>query len=168
PHPLPTRLAGISTDADDAEGSRILRKTLALDRGDEVDLDVLTDRLLRLADDEIFREVWLRPSGAGDTVRLSPVLERLPRRIAAIGLAYDGELGGQLWSGFVDRRVPLLRGEATALLTLGRFNNTLALTLRRHTLLGQRTFTPFACGTLRQGEVRRFNAGGLELPVVEH
>src|SRR5690606_31869566 len=71
-------------------------------------------------------------------------------------------------SGFVDRRVPLLRGEATALLTLGRFNNTLALTLRRHTLLGQRTLTPFARGTLRQGEVRRFNAGGLELPVVEH
>lgn len=165
---LPTRLAGISTDASDAEGSRIFRKTLALDRGDHVDADVLTDRLLRLADDEIFREVWLRPSGAGDTVRLSPVLERLPRRIAAIGLAYDGELGGQLWSGFVDRRVPLLRGEATALLTLGRFNNSLALALRRHTLLGQRTFTPFARGTLRQGEVRRFNAGGLELPVVEH
>jgi NTE family protein len=164
PGGLPTRLAGISGSPDDAEGHRIFRKELALERGDRIAPDLLADRLLRLGDDEVFREVWLRPSGSGDTVRFRPVLERLPRRTAGIGLAYDGELGGQAWSGFVDRRVPVVQGEATALLTLGRYNSDLELTLRRHTLLGQRTFTPFGRLRLEQGETRRFNAGGLALP----
>lgn len=161
---LPSRLAGISGASADAEGNRILRKELALERGDRVDIALLAARLLRLGDDEVFREVWLRPTGAGDTVRFHPTIERLPRRTAGIGLAYDGELGGQAWIGFVDRRVPLFQGEMTALLTLGRYNSTLDITLRRQTLLGQRTFTPFGRIRLEQGETRRFTASGLALP----
>lgn len=168
PSSLPVRVAAIIGDRDDPEGHRILRKALMLERGERIATGPLAARLLRLGEDEVFREVWLRPTGDGDTVRFRPVIERLPRRTAGIGLAYDGELGGQAWAGFVDRRLPVLRGEATGVLTLGRFDSELTVALRRHTLLGQRTFTPFARARLMQGETRRFNAGGLSLPGNEH
>ena len=157
-------LRGISGDASDPDGTRIIRRALNLERAAPLDLDDLSARLTDLGQDEVFREVWLQPSGSGDSVRFHPLIRRLSPRVAGVGLSYDGQLGGRAWAGFVDRRVPLLRGEATALLTVSRFDNSLALELRRHTLLGQRNFTPVARVTLGEGDRRRFTESGTELP----
>lgn len=157
-------LSGIDGDANDPEGTRIIRRALSLERDEPMDVADLSGRLTDLGQDEVFREVWLRPSGDGDTVRFHPVIRRLSPRVAGVGLSYDGRLGGRAWAGYVDRRVPLLRGEATALLTVSRFDNSLSLELRRHTLLGQRTFTPVARLRLGEGDRRRFTEDGLELP----
>jgi hypothetical protein len=84
--------------------------------------------------------------------------------VAGIGLSYDGQLGGRAWVGYVDRSVPFLRGETTALLSVSRFENDLSAEMRRHTLLGQRTFTPMGRLHLGEGDRRRFTNDGLELP----
>jgi predicted acylesterase/phospholipase RssA len=161
--PIPS-LRGIDGDTSDPDGIRIIRRALSPERNQPIDVADLADRLTDLGEDEVFREVWLRPTGQADTVRFHPVMRRLSRRVAGIGLSYDGQLGGRAWAGYVDRSVPLLRGEATALLTVSRFDNTFSLELRRHTLLGQRNFTPVATVHLGEGDRRRFLESGLELP----
>ena len=158
------RLVGVSGDNTDPDGTRIIHRALHLERGQRIDPAELSDRLRDLGEDEVFREVWLRPTGAGDSVRFAPLIGRLPRRVAGIGLSYDGQLGGRAWAGYVDRSIPLLRGETTALLTVSRYENELQLELRRHTLLGQRTFTPVLHIEVGEGDRRRFNESGLELP----
>jgi predicted acylesterase/phospholipase RssA len=157
-------LRGMDGDVNDPDGTRITRRALNLERGDRIDVDDLARRLTDLGEDEVFREVWLRPTGDADTVRLHPLIRRLSPRVAGVGLSYDGQLGGRAWAGFVDRSVPLLRGEATALLTVSRFDNAFEIELRRHTLLGQRNFTPVAQLQLGEGDRRRFTDVGLELP----
>lgn len=164
----PVPVVRVGRAEGDDEGLRLLRRTLELEPNTTVTPTRLMDRLLRLGDRELFREVWLHPTTRDDGVAFEPVLRRLPRRVGGIGLAYDNELGGRAWGGFVDRRVPVLQGEASALLTLSRFDSRLLLELRRQTLLGQPNFTPVASLELRDGEVRRFTENGVALPGVDH
>lgn len=165
---IPTRLDRIAGGSADPEAMRILRRTLHLEAGTDIDVDDLAARLRRLDDREFFREVWLRPEGEGDSLFLRPELRRLPRRAAGLGISYDGELGGRAWIGVVDRRVPVLLGEAAATLVLGRYDSRLDAEVRRQTLLGQPDFTPVAGIHLRKGEERRFIANGVLLPGVEY
>ncbi len=166
--PIPAHVGAIAGAASDREGMRILRRTLRLETNSTLDVDDLSARLMRLADREFFREVWLRPEGAGDSLRFRPELRRLPRRTAGIGLAYDGELGGRAWLGLVDRRVPLLLGEASGILSLGRYDSRLHVEVRRQTLLGQPDFTPVVGVYLRDGEERRFLQQGVLIPGVDY
>ncbi len=164
----PTHVGSIAGASADRDGMRILRRSLRLDPGATIDLDDLSSRLIRLSDREFFREVWLRPEGGGDSLRLNPLLRRLPRRTAGIGLSYDGELGGRAWAAVVDRRVPLLLGEASAVLSLGRYDSRLHLEIRRQTLLGQPDFTPVAGLYFRDGEARRFLDIGVLAPGIDY
>lgn len=162
------RLARVSRAEGDAEAIVQLRRTLELEPGTIIDVDRLTGRILQLGDRELFREAWLHPRPSGDDLAFEPVLRRLPRRVAGIGLAYDHELGGRAWGGFVDRRVPVLKGEGSAILTLSRFDSHLLLELRRQALLGPPSFTPVAALRAWDGEVRRFTDQGVALPGVDH
>lgn len=165
--PLPI-LRGINDSDDDVDAALIIRRTLALEVGRRVDRDELAARLTDLGEDEVFRAVWLRPSGDGDTLRFNPLLRRLPRRVAGVGLSYDNELGGRAWVGFTDRNLPLLRAEGSVLLAVSRYQNDLTAELRRHTLLGQRAFTPMLRLQLHEGDRRRFVDDGIELPVSDY
>ena len=94
---------------------------------------------------------------------LYPTWRRLPRRVAGIGLAYDTELGGRVWGGFLERNIPVLHAEASGVLALGRFRRDLDLTGRRQTLFGRATFSPVVTLGLRTEDVRRFDRAGVEL-----
>jgi hypothetical protein len=63
----------------------------------------------------------------------------------------------------VDRRLPHLGIEAATVLTVGRFRSDLTLSARRHTLLGQRGYTPVMVAQAAGEDIRRFDAEGVEL-----
>jgi NTE family protein len=163
PIALPRVLLGLRGDASDPSGVRLLRRILALESPRAVNEAELRQQLFSLGEREIFREIWLGPAGRGDSVRLEPTLRRLPRRVAGIGIAYDTELGGRVWGGFLDRNIPWLHAEASGVLALGRFRRDLEFTGRRQTLLGRATFSPVLTLGLRTEDVRRFDRAGVEL-----
>ena len=165
PPPTPTLVHRVDGEAGDPSAVRLFRRTLDLEAGQRIDPVLLRQRLRELAEREVFREVWLGPIGGGDTLAFAPTLRRLPQRVAGLGLAYDTELGGRLWAGALDRQLPLLHGEGSVLLLLGRYRSDLLLAARRPTLLGQPAFSPV--GTLQFGgeDLRRFDVDGLELAV---
>lgn len=161
--PLPRHVAGIAGEAGDPAGVRLFRRALDLEAGGTIAPDLLAARLRDLAEREVFKEVWLGPTGQGDSVTFRPTLRRLPRRVGGLGLAYDTELGGRLWGGLLDRRMPVLNGEASGVILLGRYRSDLILAARRQTLLGQPTFSPVGQLQLGGEDLRRFDAEGLEL-----
>lgn len=161
------RIVTIARGGEDAGERELLRRALVLTEPARLDPHMLRERLHDLSDREVFKEVWLNPTGTADTVVLQPVVSRLPRRVGGIGLSYDAELGGRLWVGLLDRRVPLLGTEGSALLTSNRFANELQIELRRETRFGQSAFTPLALVRLTDAEVRRFAESGLELPTID-
>lgn len=161
--PLPSWVASVAGDARDADAARIIRGALRLDQGHSLDLEAFNTRLNELGRRELFHELWLRPAGDGDSVYFNPLVRRLPRRIAGIGLAFDTELGGRVWGGVVDRGLALLQVEGAALVTVGRYRSDLTLSARRQTLLGQRAWTPVATLMVGGEDIRRFDAQGVEL-----
>lgn len=164
----PRRVLGVVDAADDPTGTELVRRRLALLPGRFLDTGELEERLLRLADREVFRELWLAPTRHGDSVRFHPVLRRLPRRVTGLGLAYDTELGGRVWGGLLDRDLPVVHAEGAAVLALGRFRRDLELSLRRQTLLGRADFSPVATLRLASEDLRRFDAGGIELEAADY
>jgi len=160
---VPSVIAGIVSEAGDSESTQLLTRALRVSPGQSFDLHALEQRLLSFARRELFREIWLGPTGTGDSVTLHPVLRLLPRRIAGIGLAYDQELGGRTWLGMLDRRAPIIKAEASGILTLGRFNSTLDLGIRRQSLLGHPTLSPVLRLALVSERLRQFDTTGAEL-----
>ncbi len=161
--PMPLHIAGVAGEVGDPAGVRLFRRALDLEPGGTIDPELLKLRLRELAGREVFKEVWLAPIGTGDSVLFRPTLRRLPRRVGGLGLAYDTELGGRLWAGLLDRRMPILNGEASGLLQLGRFRSDLILAARRQTLLGQPSFSPVVQLQVGGEDLRRFDREGLEL-----
>lgn len=162
--PLPTLVAAVRVGEGDSDATRLVSRTLRLVPGHRLDVDALATRLLTLGHRELFRELWLVPTGAGDSVTFHPIVRRLPERTAGIGLAYDTELGGRAWLAALDRRVAVLRGEASGVLSLGRFESDLALELRRPSLLGHPALSPVLQVDLASERVRQFAPDGTELP----
>lgn len=159
----PRQLLGVAGDVNDPEGIRLLRRALALEGRRTLDEALLQEQLFVLGQREVFRALWLGPEGDGDSVLFRPVLRRFPRQVAGIGLAYDTELGGRVWGGFLERNIPLLQAEASGVLGLGSFRKDLELTGRRQTLLGRAVFSPLLTLGLHDEDVRRFDSAGLEL-----
>lgn len=166
--PLPDlRVAGLDVADGHSRESLLLRGILGLSAGMTIDERLLRDRFLVLGEADPFRSVWLGPTGAGDTVRFTPIIRHAPRRIAAIGLTYDNELGGRMWIGLLDRFGPGRRVEASGVLTLGELRKDLQLGLRRHYGLGNERTTPVVLGLLGSEDVRAFDASGTELPPLD-
>ncbi len=163
PVTVPRRFAGISGAAMNPSEFTLVQRLLQLDGATALDERALQVQLTTIGQREIFNDLWLFPSGNGDTVSFRPAVRPLPRRTAGIGLAYDTELGGRVWAGLLDRNFPAIRVEGSAVLALGRFERDLGLTARRQTLLGRPTFSPVATLTLRAHDIRRFDGDGVEL-----
>lgn len=163
PNVLPSWLSGVTDDPADVDGTQLVRRVLALEAAVSLDLPTLNERLDILNDRELFRELWLNPQGAGDSVYFTAEMRRLPRRIAGVAIAFDAELGGRAWGGVVDRRLPIVGVEAAAILTVGKFRSDLSASARRPTILGQKAFTPVLTAMIGSEDVRRFDGAGIEL-----
>lgn len=163
PNVVPSWLSGVIDDRADVDGTQLVRRALAPDAAISLDLASLNKRLDALNERELFRELWLNPQGAGDSVYFRPELRRLPRRVAGVAVAFDAELGGRAWAGVVDRRLPILSVEAAAILTVGKFRSDVSASARRSTLLGQRAITPVLTMMVGGEDVRRFDIDGVEL-----
>lgn len=160
---LPRRLAGLTIEGSNASEGLALRRLLGLGLGDSLDADLLHSRVRQLAHSEAYQAVWLMPRGAGDSVAFDVSLQRAPRRVAGLGLAYDNELGGRMWVGAVERRVFDLALEGSTALFLGEFRKELYLGLRRNYQLGRQLMTPAFTIRLATEWVRRFEADGDEI-----
>jgi hypothetical protein len=116
---------------------------------------------------EAYHAVWLSPAGAGDSVSFHLELRRAARRVAGLGLVYDNELGGRMWAGLVDRSVFGVAAEGSGAIFLGELRRELYLGLRRKFQVGRQLLDPTLSIRLATENVRRFGAGGDEVPEAE-
>jgi outer membrane translocation and assembly module TamA len=152
--------------ADGQPGEELLlARAFSLERGDPLDVPELRRAVRRAADFGRYRAVWLGPEGERDTVRFRLLVRRAPERQAALGVAYDADLGGRLWLGLVDQAPLGLPVEASGALLLGELRRDLLLGLRGgHGSLGARRARPALRLRLTAEDLRRFDADGEELP----
>ncbi len=159
PVPLPTHLASWEVINGTARDGETMGRVLGLTRGQHIDPTGLERQLAEAPNIEAFRELWLGPSGTGDTIAFRAQGIPAAHRVAGIGLAYDHDLGGRLWLGGLDRFS--LRGfEASAVMTLGRFRSDLTATLLRHFGVGRMSLMPLASAQIVSEGVRQFTADG--------
>src|SRR5581483_8059891 len=132
----------------------VLEQSLDLTPGHRFDETVLAKRLSQVTASERYDAVWLNPSGHGDSVAFDAIVDRGPRRRAAIGLAYDEDVGGRLWLGSYGH--PLTTYDLTA----GAFVQAGAL--REMAQIGLRgaggLVTPAFTATFQQDEIRAYSA----------
>lgn len=164
---LPTRIAAVAIESNNASERLALQRLLGLKLSDTLDQSLLRSRVRHLAHSEAYRAVWLTPGGNGDSVWFNVNVRRAARRVAGLGLAYDNELGGRMWAGAVDRRLFALALEGSAALFLGELRNELYLGFRRNYQLGRQLMTPTLTARLATESVRRFDPLGEELNTVE-
>jgi NTE family protein len=162
---LPNTIGEVRTASDDgpisgSEHTEIAR-ALGLASGDPLDAEALRTRLRRLGTSERYIAGWLNPTGTGDTVSFDIATARAPERIAAMGLAYDNELGGRMWLGAVERMLP--GGiEGSVALLLGNLRKDVSLGIRRAAPAAGTEFVPALTLRLGRENLRLFDAGGEE------
>ena len=140
-----------------------LLRLLDLEEGDSISAAALRERVRHAARSERYLAVWLNPSGRGDTVSFSLLAERAPRRVAALGLAYDNELGGRMWVGGVERDLAGAEIEAHGALLLGNLEKELRGGIRRRYFLAGAGVMPLVQGHIMALDLRTFDADGDEL-----
>ena len=164
---LPRRITGLTVpDASDSE-RLALERILGLTLSDTLDVEALRSRLRSLGASEAYHSVWLRPGGAGDSVGFALSVRRAARRVVALGLAYDNELGGRMWAGAVDRRLFGLALEASGAIILDAFRKELYTGFRRKFQIVRQVVDPVVTVRLATEDIRRFDAEGDELEEVE-
>jgi len=144
----------------------LIRRQLRLTEGGELEVSSLRDYLATLTQLDEFREVWLRPSGPPDSLRLDVLIRPAAPRVGVAGLAYDNDLGGQMWLGGVDRGATIPRIEASGTLVLGELRQELALTFRTAGV-GRLLQRPLLGGTVGREEIRVFDRDGGSQPSVD-
>ena len=165
--PAPRRITGFTTPGANDSERLALERMLGLGLSDTLDVDLLRSRLRELGATDAYHSVWLGPRGSGDSVGFDLSLRRAPRRVVAIGLAYDNELGGQLWAGGVDRRLFGLALEGTAAVFLDELRKELYTGFRRKFQLVRQVVDPTLTLRLATEDVRLFDADGDELDRLE-
>jgi NTE family protein len=159
----PTTLGGL-TVRDSSTAAREIAQLLGLADVDSLDPDRLRSRLLKLGNSDRFLALWLHPHGEGDTVRFRVEPEPGPVRIAALGAAYDNDMGGRVWAGAVDRTLPG-GTEASILGTAGNLRKDVTVSLQKQRELFGQLVVPRAAVRVRFDHIRRFDAGGEQVGV---
>lgn len=162
PVPAPRyRLARITGKTDQSAEGRFVRRLLGLEEGSKLDVERVRTGLRQLAHNDGFRAVWLEPSGPPDSLTLDLLVRPASRRLAAVGLAYDNDLGGRMWLGGVDRHLLGQRAEGSLALGLGEQRQDLEAGLRTYTV-AERPLRPLATMMLSRERVRQFDDRGIE------
>jgi|KBSSwiStaDraftv2_1062776.scaffolds.fasta_scaffold09543_7 NTE family protein len=156
---LPRWLGSWEASNGTARDGETMGRVLGLSRGQRIDMTALSAQLGEATNVEVFRNLWLGPTGTGDTVSFHAQITPAPRRLAGLGIAYDHDLGGRLWVGALDR-VSMRGVEAAAVITLGRFKSDFTATLQSHLGIGRTRLTPLISARLLSEGVRQFDAQG--------
>lgn len=157
------RVGEISVTGGRTGDGTLIRRQLRLTEGGEIDVATLRDYLATLTQFDEFREVWLRPTGRPDSLRLDVLVRPAAPRVGVAGLAYDNDLGGQMWLGGVDRGATIPRIETSGTLVLGELRQELSLTFRTAGV-GRLLQRPLLGGTVGREEIRRFDQDGGSQP----
>jgi len=165
--PLPRLITSYSVETRNHSERLSLERLLGLAIDDSLDVSLLKGRVRHLAQVDAYQAVWLSPRGSGDSVSFHISARRSPRRLAGLGLAYDSELGGQMWLGAADRRTFNLALEGSTTLFLGEFRKGWSLGLRRNYQLGRQLMRPTITAQLATESVRQFTPDGDELDPVK-
>ena len=156
---LPAYLSGWEVANGTGRDGETMGRVLDLKPGGKLDLAALELRLGESPNLEAFRELWLGPTGLGDSVRFRAQAVPAAHRVAGLGLAYDHELGGRLWLGALDRYT--VRGvEASSVVTLGRFRSDFTGVLVPQLGVGRMRLSPILSVRLLSQDVRQFPPGG--------
>jgi NTE family protein len=164
---LPRVVTGFTADSANDSERLALERMLGFGLSDTLDVELLRSRLRDLGTTDAYHSVWLGPHGAGDSVGFALSMRRAPRREVALGLAYDNELGGQMWVGGVDRRLFGLALEGSAAVFLDAFRKELYGGLRRKFQLVRQVLDPMLTVRFATEDVRQFDADGDELDELE-
>jgi NTE family protein len=164
---LPRRITGFTAPAANDSERLALQRMLGFGLSDTLDADLLRSRVRGLATSDAYNSVWLGPHGAGDSVGFDLSVRRASRRVVAIGLGYDNELGGRMWAGAVDRRLLGLALEGSAALFLDAFRKELYTGFRRKFQIARQLMDPTLTLRLATEDVRRFDPDGDELDELE-
>jgi len=159
--PREYHVAHITGNTDQSAEGRFVRRLLSLEERKALDIEQLRTGFRRLAHHDGLRAVWLQPSGPPDSLTLALIVRPASRRMAAVGLAYDNDLGGRMWLGAVDRRLLGQRAEGSAALGLGEQRQDLELGLRTFTV-AEHPLRPAATLLLAREQVRAFDGQGTE------
>jgi predicted acylesterase/phospholipase RssA len=165
--PTPHRVTGFTAQGANDSERLVLERMLGLGLSDTLDVELLRSRLRALGVSDAYQSVWLGPRGSGDSVGFDLSMRRAARRVVAIGLAYDNELGGQLWAGGVDRRLLGLALEGSAAVFLDEFRKELYTGFRRKFQLVRQVLDPTFTVRLATEDVRQFDDDGDELAPLE-
>ncbi len=165
--PLPRLITSYSFDSRNDSERLSLERLLGLGIDDSLDVSLLKGRVRHLAQVDAYQAVWLSPRGSGDSVSFHISARRSPRRLAGLGLAYDSELGGQMWLSAADRRTFNFALEGSTTLFLGEFRKGWSLGLRRNYQLGRQLMRPTITAQLATESVRQFTPDGDELDPVK-
>ena len=161
------RITGFTAEGANPSERLALERMLGLGLSDSLDVELLRTRLREMGNVEAYHSVWLRPHGSGDSVGFALLARRSARRIVALGLAYDSELGGRMWAGGVDRRLFGLALEGSAAVTIGELRKELALGFRRKLQIVRQVVDPTLTVRVATEDVRRFEPDGHELDPAE-
>ena len=156
---LPGTIGTVAAGSLDPSDRAALANALGLQSGDALDVEALRSRVRRMGTSERYVAAWLTPSGAGDTASFDLTTARAPDRIAALGLAYDNELGGRMWLGAVARTLPG-RIEGSAAVLLGNLKKDAVLDFRRAAPAAGTEFVPVLTTRIGQDDLRLFDADG--------
>lgn len=131
---LPTTIGTVHVDTRDARVERELAQALHLTPGAPLDPTTLQAELLAFPVLTEETAIWLSPSGAGDTVDFRVMIERPHALIVGLGLAFDYDQGGRFWIGSGGRQHVAVGVIAWSLLSLDRFEQSLAVGANHYTL----------------------------------
>lgn len=156
------RLSEVRITGGRPSEQQFVLRILGLSERDSLSVSAIRSGLFILGGYDEFRSVWLHPSGTHDSLALDIQLNPGPRRLAALGLAYDNDLGGRMWVGGVDRALFGQHLEGSAAIGLGELRQDVDLGLRTATI-GNRRLRPVITGRLVREQIRQFDSRGVQL-----
>ncbi|MEP6473890.1 MAG: patatin-like phospholipase family protein, partial [Gemmatimonadota bacterium] len=156
PSTLPARIGQVEWRGAQPADDRFVARTLKIGETAALDTAAISKGLRSLATGERYRGLWLRPSGAGDSLRFSVDITPASRRIAGAGLAYSSDLGGRVWLGVLDRNLAGSSIQGSAVLLAGQIRQELQFDTR---LLGLKpqSMVPLAEVRIAHESVRFFS-----------
>jgi len=166
PRPAPVRslrLVSAAVSGVRPSEETVILRALRLSTSDSVDETNLRSRLLRFAQFEQYRALWLRPAQRDSGLALELDVRPAPRRAAAFGAAYDNTMAGRLWFGVADRRLLGTPIEGGARIGLGQYRQDINLSFTYAFPISYR-YSPLLFSASGAREDIRVFAGESELP----